>query len=48
MNSEDLLNFILKKLTDLIFELEQMKVEDEKYTIEIKNSKGIIIKTIQI
>ena len=50
MKGEEILNFVIKMLSDTIFELEQIKKMGKKdtYTIEIKDSKGKVIKTITI
>lgn len=48
MDSEELLKFVLKALSDLIFKIEQIKVTEKKYTITINDDDGKVIKTIAI
>ena len=48
MDSEQIIEYTIKALSDLIFNLEAIKHKDKNYTIEIKDSSGKIIKTITI
>ena len=48
MDSEQIIQYIVKALTDLIFNLEAIKHKDKNYTIEIKDGSGKIIKKIMI
>jgi hypothetical protein len=48
MEVEEILDRVIKKLSDLIFEVEMLKgkVKQTNYTIEVKNNKGEVIKKV--
>ena len=45
MDTEDVIKMVIGKLGAIIFELEQIKSKDIKYTIDIKDKDGRIIKS---
>jgi len=47
-NIQEVIGFVIQRLNAIIFELEQIKmVNDKKYTIEIKEN-GNVIKVIDV